>query len=276
MAALVVPPAHAEEDAALILPPEPPVVAPAEAAPAEIVAAADAAAAIAHAFPPPPEVAPVITETVALASMPAAPLPGRARELFRAPPEPALAPSPADEALARAAIRTVAAFATPGWIAAPAARNSRWVPRVGPDLEAELHCLALNVYWEARSEPALGRLAVAEVTLNRVAHRDFPKTICDVVRQGAEQGLHRCQFSWVCDRRSNEPDHDAAWRDAELVAYAALFLNLPDPTRGALWYHADYVTPPWAGAMAEATRIGRHLFYRGPARTIEAPRGATG
>jgi spore germination cell wall hydrolase CwlJ-like protein len=80
----------------------------------------------------------------------------------------------------------------------------------------------------------------------------------------------------VCDRRSNEPDHDAAWREAEYVAFSALFLNLPDPTRGALWYHADYVSPPWASTMAKVTRIGRHLFYRGPLRTVEDERGATG
>ena len=210
---------------------------------------------------------------VAIAAMP---MPPRDPYIFDEPRTPILSPAPGEDALARAAIRTVAAFATPGWIATPPAKTGRWARRVGDDLEAELRCLALNVYWEARSEPALGRLAVAAVTLNRVANPNFPNTICGVVRQGEELGLHRCQFSWVCDRRGNEPGHDAAWRDAEYVAFSALFLNLPDPTQGALWYHADYVSPPWASTMAQAMRIGRHLFYRGPARTVEAHRGETG
>ncbi len=231
----------------------------------------------AHEFPPPPAVAPAPEPgPAARMTIAAMPMPPRDPYIFDEPRTPILSPAPGEDALARAAIRTVAAFATPGWIATPPAKTGRWARRVGDDLEAELRCLALNVYWEARSEPALGRLAVAAVTLNRVANPNFPNTICGVVRQGEELGLHRCQFSWVCDRRGNEPGHDAAWRDAEHVAFSALFLNLPDPTQGALWYHADYVSPPWASTMAQAMRIGRHLFYRGPARTIEAHRGETG
>ena len=62
--------------------------------------------------------------------------------------------------------------------------------------DAALQCLALNVYWEARSEPMQGQLAVAAVTLNRVNDPRFPDDICDVVRQGGEVRKHRCQFSW--------------------------------------------------------------------------------
>lgn len=229
-------------------------------------------AAPAYHFPPPPELAAPApaAATAEPVTVAAVPLPPRQPDTFEEPPAPTLAPAAGEEALARAAIRSAKALATPGWTAAPEARAGRWAKRVGDDLEAELRCLALNVYWEARSEPALGRFAVATVTLNRVASRAFPDTICGVVRQGEELGRYRCQFTWVCDRRDNEPDDDAAWRDAEHVAFAALFLNLPDPTRGALWYHADYVSPAWAGSMAQAMRIGRHLFYRGPVRAAAA------
>jgi spore germination cell wall hydrolase CwlJ-like protein len=228
-----------------------------------------------HDFPPPPAVAPEAATRVAMRLMS---IPARDPYIFEKPRAPVLSPGAGEEALARRAIRAAATFAAPAWTVPPRRKTGRG-GQVGEDLRAELRCLALNVYWEARSETPLGRLAVASVTLNRVANRNFPNTICEVVLQGQEQGLHRCQFSWVCDRRGNEPGDDAAWRDAELVAFAALFLNLPDPTRGALWYHADYVSPPWADSMAQAMRIGRHLFYRGPARparSIEAARGATG
>lgn len=130
-----------------------------------------------------------------------------------------------------------------------------------PDLEVEIHCLALNIYWEARSEPLLGKIAVAKVTLNRVKDPAFPDSICDVVRQGEETVLHQCQFSWFCDGRNDVPLNEAAWRHAEEVAHLVVFYGAPDPTRGALWYHADYADPPWTRSMTRTTQIGRHIYY---------------
>ena len=40
--------------------------------------------------------------------------------------------------------------------------------------------------------------------------------------------------------------------------------RVPDPTGGALWYHADYVSPSWRQAFDEGPQIGRHIFYRRP------------
>ena len=48
-------------------------------------------------------------------------------------------------------------------------------------------CLALNIYWEARSEDAKHGIyalaAPALVVLNRVKHKDYPNHVCDVVKQ---------------------------------------------------------------------------------------------
>lgn len=129
------------------------------------------------------------------------------------------------------------------------------------NLGKEFHCLALNVYWEARSESEEGQIAVASVTLNRVASKDFPNTVCDVVRQGAEQGRNRCQFSWYCDGKKDGPHNLTAWRQARDIAYRVMFLGIPDPTHGALWYHADYVKPSWVRSMTRTRKIGRHLYY---------------
>lgn len=129
------------------------------------------------------------------------------------------------------------------------------------DLEVQVHCLALNIYWEARSEPLLGKIAVAKVTLNRVKDPAFPDSICDVVRQGEESVLHQCQFSWFCDGRNDVPLNQTAWRHAEQVAHLVVFYGAPDPTRGALWYHADYADPPWTRSMTRTTQIGRHIYY---------------
>ncbi len=148
--------------------------------------------------------------------------------------------------------------------------NARWLSRLGEDLDREFECLALNIYWEARSEPSLGQFAVAAVTLNRVAAPAYPDNICAVVQQGGEQRLNRCQFSWWCDGKEDTPKNDAAWSAARSVAYTVLFFDPPDPTRGALWYHADYVKPSWAKALSRVTKIGRHIYYREPMRVQKA------
>jgi N-acetylmuramoyl-L-alanine amidase len=126
----------------------------------------------------------------------------------------------------------------------------------------ELDCLAMNVYWEARSEPNVGQKAVAAVTLNRVAHPAFPDTICEVVTQGQNGPRHRCQFSWFCDGRDDTPRESLAWQRARLIADLVLTGRVADPTGGALWYHTDQARPAWTGRLAKSRQIGRHLFYR--------------
>ena len=133
-------------------------------------------------------------------------------------------------------------------------------------LAGALRCLALNIYWEARSEPKIGQIAVAAVTLNRVKARQFPSRICDVVRQGGEQRRYRCQFSWWCDGKKDQPVTVPAWRRAKILARLVYAGVVTDPTGGALWYHADYVQPARAAKKQWAIKIGRHLFYRSPAR----------
>jgi spore germination cell wall hydrolase CwlJ-like protein len=124
-----------------------------------------------------------------------------------------------------------------------------------------LQCLALNIYFEARGESEIGQRAVGHVVLNRVANHKFPKTICDVIRQGGEQRLYRCQFSWWCDGRSDKPKNNLSWQNALRIAKYIANGNSVDPTGGALWYHAEYVTPYWRTAFLEGPTIGSHIFY---------------
>ena len=128
-------------------------------------------------------------------------------------------------------------------------------------LSDEITCLAQNIYFEARSEPTDGMLAVGHVVLNRVANKRFPDTVCEVVRQGGEQRRHRCQFSWWCDGRSDQPVNQVAWDAARLIAWFVYNGQTVDPTGGALWYHADYVSPYWREAYIAGPQIGRHIFY---------------
>jgi N-acetylmuramoyl-L-alanine amidase len=84
-------------------------------------------------------------------------------------------------------------------------------------METALMCMALNIFFEARSEPIQGQIAVAEVTLNRVASDDYPNTICEVVLQENSQG---CQFSWWCDGKSDLPKEHNSFQTSKSLAKA--------------------------------------------------------
>ena len=138
----------------------------------------------------------------------------------------------------------------------------------------ELVCLALNDYWEARSETMAGRIAVARVVLNRAMDKRFPSNICEVVKQSKLVGTsHACQFSWYCDEKNDVPYEADAWRTSLKIAAAVLQIDssIPDPTGGALWYHADFMRPVWAGDYETTTIIGTHVFYR----DLDGDRGRT-
>ncbi len=126
---------------------------------------------------------------------------------------------------------------------------------------SELQCMALNLYFEARGETSAGQKAVGHVVLNRVNHAGFPKSVCGVVKQGEEGKRFRCQFSWWCDGRSDQPRNQHSWRQSILVAAEVFNETKSDPTHGALWYHADYVNPYWKRSMEKGPKIGKHIFY---------------
>lgn len=129
-------------------------------------------------------------------------------------------------------------------------------------ISAALMCLALNVYHEARSEPLQGQAAVAHVVLNRVASSRWPDDVCSVVHQGYEKGKFRCQFTWYCDGKSDEPVEILAWSKSMLVANQVLTGMVPDVTNGATHYHARYVNPYWSASLSKTVTYGSHLFYR--------------
>jgi spore germination cell wall hydrolase CwlJ-like protein len=129
---------------------------------------------------------------------------------------------------------------------------------------AEENCLARAVYFEARSESALGQMAVAKVILNRVKSPNYPKTICGVVYQGTQR-RNSCQFSFACDGQADDVRQPAAWAQAKSVAQRAIKgdTNLGSGMNTATSYHADYVTPRWAKTLRKVSKIGRHIFYSG-------------
>lgn len=131
------------------------------------------------------------------------------------------------------------------------------------DTDRQLRCLAQNVYWEAGTETFEGKVAVAQVTLNRTRSNNFPHDICNVVYQKsvlADKVI--CQFSWYCDRNVKfRPVHPPLYRESEIVARKVLLEGFKlDSVNEALYYHADYVNPAWK--KAKVAKIGRHIFYK--------------
>lgn len=177
------------------------------------------------------EPAPAVT----FAPVTPAAFPGADAPLPPAEPESAPTESPAAE--------TVPPFVDPG----PAPDKA--------DLEkfsdAEMHCLSVAVYHEARGETRDGQLAVAQVVLNRARSGRFPKSICGVVLQPA-------QFSSI---RSNwNPRESAMWRRAQEIAQQAIEGERVHAVGDALYFHATHVQPGWR--MQRVAAVGNHIFYR--------------
>ena len=135
--------------------------------------------------------------------------------------------------------------------------------------ETQITCLAMNMYHEARGQGNDKR---------------FPNSICEVVYQGPIRESwktktdntipdedrkyypirNRCQFSWYCDGKSDTP-HDK--KNYEKISFLAELImtneiRFLDITDGALFYHADYITPGWAKTKQRTIEIEDHIFYR--------------
>ena len=143
---------------------------------------------------------------------------------------------------------------------------------------ADAECLAKNIYFEARAESTAGKLAVANVTINRAINGNYPNTICGVVQEGihyynVKKDKHfpvrdRCQFSWYCDGLIDEPREGRTWESAQELAKKVLVNHydkvLIDITDGATHYHANWMEkyPSWSKKKKVMASIDRHIFYR--------------
>lgn len=129
--------------------------------------------------------------------------------------------------------------------------------------ERQLVCLAKNIYYEAGNEPFEGKVAVAQVTMNRMRSGVFPDDVCKVIYQKNifyEKVL--CQFSWFCDRAATaRPIHKESYDESMTVAKKVLLEGFELPgLKSALYYHGDYINPNWK--KEKIAHIGRHIFYR--------------
>ena len=146
-------------------------------------------------------------------------------------------------------------------------------------------CMALNIYYESRSDNLAGQYAVADVVLNRVQDSRYPNSICEEIKEGPVRESWKtkqdpdlseserifnpirnmCQFSWWGDGKRDGPKDETGWAQAQYVAgnimYNGKYRGI---TEGATHYHATYVKPKWRfdRGMNHIGRIGSHIFYR--------------
>ena len=123
-------------------------------------------------------------------------------------------------------------------------------------------CLTNAIYWEARSEPVRGQMAVAQVVLNRVFSPFYPNDVCGVVYQNASRHLS-CQFTFACDGKRKTITERGHWARANRIAKQTLDgqIYVPEVAKST-HYHAAYVNPIWNREMKKLVRFGLHSFYR--------------
>ena len=123
--------------------------------------------------------------------------------------------------------------------------------------EAQIKCMADNIYHEARGESRSGKIAVANVVMNRAQSGKFPGTPCAVIYQ---RNRGTCQFSWVCTK--TKVSFSSNYSEALDIARKVYTGKIGDITGGALFFHSSYVAPSWSKTKRRTLRIGSHLFYR--------------
>ncbi|HEY6870873.1 MAG TPA: cell wall hydrolase [Novosphingobium sp.] len=132
--------------------------------------------------------------------------------------------------------------------------------RDGLEWNRAVNCLALANYFEAAGEGPAGMRAVSQVVLNRVRHPAFPKSVCEVVFQGAERTTG-CQFTFACDGSLARAPIPALFTRAREIAAAALRGSVDRAIGMATHYHTRQVVPYWADNLDKVQVRGAHIFY---------------
>jgi N-acetylmuramoyl-L-alanine amidase len=113
----------------------------------------------------------------------------------------------------------------------------------------EKELLARLVEAEAKGESYAGKVAVANVVLNRVEHHDFPDTVSSVIYQDG-------QFSPVASGSINQPASIESKRAVEEAFNK-------DVSNGALYfYNPKTASSNWLDNRPTTTVIGNHVFKK--------------
>jgi hypothetical protein len=148
----------------------------------------------------------------------------------------------------------------------PPAPPFRLQARTIAERQAAVRCLGQAIYFEAGFQPLEGQRAIAQVILNRVREKAYPKTVCGVVFEGSHRRTG-CQFSFACDGSLHRrPPSEDQLASAETIARQALNGYVESAIGTATHYHSYRVDPRWRVALIKTAQIGDHIFYRAPGK----------
>lgn len=122
--------------------------------------------------------------------------------------------------------------------------------------QKDMDCLAKNIFFEAGTEDRAGKLAVAQITYNRVRSGRWGKNFCQVIHSPY-------QFSWTLDKRKLRVEPAGSnWDDSKQAAEDFVNGKRVDRLGDSMYYHADWIrTPKWAKPADRVHKIGQHVFY---------------
>lgn len=130
------------------------------------------------------------------------------------------------------------------------------------NMDRQVQCMAEAVYFESKSEPYDGKVAVATVVKMRTEDPSFGDTPCKVIAQKDHKG--RCEFSWACNGQRKSKKNPQQWEESVVIAQKALLFEEYHPIierKNGLYFHATYVKPVWFKTLRFVARIGHHIFY---------------
>ena len=133
------------------------------------------------------------------------------------------------------------------------------------ELTSDVLWMSTAVYFESRSEPTAGQLAVASVIKNRVKSGRFPNTVEAVVTQGrkGKNGYplrNKCAFSFYCDGKAEVVSDRESWEKAVRVSIHVLEGTI-DYADGADHFELKNRKPYWLSSMRKVATIDKHNFY---------------
>jgi N-acetylmuramoyl-L-alanine amidase len=122
--------------------------------------------------------------------------------------------------------------------------------------------MAVNIYYEARNQSSIGKIAVGVVTRNR-KNQNNQATIRDVVTEPK-------QFSWynqyLKTGKIRMPKQSETWNECLKIAEYVLLLkeesDIIKLLEGATYYHTTKVYPNWRRSLIKVVQIDDHIFYR--------------
>lgn len=123
--------------------------------------------------------------------------------------------------------------------------------------DSDRECVEKNIFHESRGEPLEGKIAVAQVTFNRLNDGRWGQSLCDVV-------FAKSQFSWTLNSaKRNQAPVGPQWEESKQALKNYLSgVRVTNLERGT-HFHAIWIDhpPAWASKKQELAKIGQHVFY---------------